>query len=259
MLACLLSGYANLLAGAASPSGMVKRRAEDNFEIGVHIAATPGSVIFQNEMMQLLQYTPTTETVYKRPILYVPPLVNKYYILDLQPKSSLIKWLVDQGHTVFVISWVNPGQSLADKGIWDYLRQGPIAALDAVELETGKSTVVNHYLMDRVAPASDLLFWFADGAHIPKAFLLEYARAMIRENLLHQPGGVVINGTPIDLGKVKVPVTVISLKDDHVSAGLVNPPAANKHGFWVNDELPETPQEWFDGAKKHEGSWWPNW
>ena len=147
------------------------------------------------------------------------------------------------------------------------------------------SSVVNHYLMDRVAPASDLLFWFADGAHIPKAFLLEYARAMIRENLLHQPGGVVINGTPIDLGKVKVPVTVISLKDDHVSAwqatydgaklfggksrfvlggsghnaGLVNPPAANKHGYWVNDELPETPQEWFDGAKKHEGSWWPNW
>ena len=85
----------------------------------------PGSVVFQNELMQLIQYAPTTETVHKRPLLYVPPLVNKYYLLDLQPKSSLIRWLVEQGHTLFVISWVNPGPELADKGLDDYLDAGP--------------------------------------------------------------------------------------------------------------------------------------
>ena len=75
--------------------------------------------------MQLIQYAPTTETVCKRPLLYVPPLVNKYYLLDLQPKSSLIRWLVEQGHTLFVISWVNPGPELADKGLDDYLDARP--------------------------------------------------------------------------------------------------------------------------------------
>ena len=86
-------------------------------------------MIFQNELMQLIQYAPMTDEVYKRPLLYVPPLVNKYYLLDLQPKSSLIRWLVEQGHTLFVISWVNPGPELADKGIDDYLDLGPAAAL----------------------------------------------------------------------------------------------------------------------------------
>ena len=76
--------------------------------------------------MELIQYAPTTEEVWKRPILYVPPLVNKYYLLDLQPKSSLIRWLVGEGHTVFVISWVNPGPELADRGLADYISQGPI-------------------------------------------------------------------------------------------------------------------------------------
>ena len=79
--------------------------------------------------MQLIQYAPATDEVHKRPLLYVPPLVNKYYLLDLQPKSSLIRWLVEQGHTLFVISWVNPGPELADKGLDDYLDLGPLAAL----------------------------------------------------------------------------------------------------------------------------------
>ena len=125
----LLSGLANLLADAATDAKLPQRRASAAFELGTDIAATPGSVVFQNELMQLIQYAPATETVHKRPLLYVPPLVNKYYLLDLQPKSSLIRWLVEQGHSLFVISWINPGPELADKGLADYLELGPVAAL----------------------------------------------------------------------------------------------------------------------------------
>ena len=257
--------------------------------------------------MELIQYAPATDEVYRRPILYVPPLVNKYYLLDLQPKSSLIRWLVEQGHTVFVISWVNPGPELADKGLADYIRQGPIEALDAIERRPASarstcsasawaapsspslsawlaakgegdrvasattigtmfdfshlgqwatfsepeqlramerhllhkgfmaaqdlqalfsavrandliwSSVVNHYLLDREAPPSDILHWFADGAHIPRAFLLEWAQDVLRDNKLAK-GGLTLDGVGIELGAVKTPLLAISLKDDHVSA-----------------------------------------
>ena len=137
----LLSGLANMLEDAASPSGLVKRRSADNFEVGVTIAATPGGIIFQNEMMQLIHYKATTEEVYRRPLLYIPPLVNKFYILDMQPKSSMIRWLVDQGHDVFVISWVNPGPELSSKGIGDYCLEGPVAAMRIIERLTGERTL----------------------------------------------------------------------------------------------------------------------
>jgi polyhydroxyalkanoate synthase len=371
----LLSGLANLLADAAEAPGIVRRRTGDEFELGVNIAATPGAVVFQNELMQLIQYAPATEEVWEKPVLYVPPLVNKYYLLDLQPKSSLIRWLVEQGHTVFVVSWVNPGRELADMDMADYIRLGPVAGLDAIEQATGErevdmfgfcmggtlvgmalaylagkgeggrvasattigslfdfrtlgqwstftepeqlramerhlihkgfmaaqdlqalfsavrandliwSSVVNHYLMDKEAPPSDILYWFADGAHIPRAFLLSYAQQLLRDNLLKEPGEVVLDGTALDLGKVKTPLLAISLKDDHVSsweatyegaklfggevrfllggsghnAGVINPPSANKHGYWTNDAMPETAQAWFEGAARNEGSWWPHW
>ena len=370
----LVSGLANLIADAAE-SGGVQRRAAEEFELGVNIAATPGSVVFQNALMQLIQYAPATEQVWKRPLLYVPPLVNKYYLLDLQPKSSLIRWLVEQGHTVFVISWVNAGPELADKGIADYLIDGPVAALRAIEQATGErevdlfgfcmggtlvgillawlaakgegdriasataigslfdfselgqwstfsepeqlramerhllhkgflaaqdlqalfsavrandliwSSVVNHYLLDREAPPSDILYWFADGAHIPRAFLLEWARDILQDNKLTRPGDLTLAGVAIDLGAVKTPFLSISLKDDHVSAwqatyegarlfggevrfllggsghnaGVINPPSANKHGYWVNDALPDEAEQWMAGAERREGSWWPHW
>ncbi len=371
----LISGLANLLADAAIQPGIVQRRASKEFELGVDIAATPGSVIFQNELMQLIQYAPTTEQVYRRPLLYVPPLVNKYYLLDLQPKSSLMRWLVEQGHTVFVISWINPGPELADMDMADYIKLGPVAALDAIEQATGErtvdlfgfcmggtlaamaaaylagrgegesvaavttigslfdfselgqwatfsdpeqlkamerhleqkgfmaaqdlqalfsavrandliwSSVVSHYLLDKEAPPSDILFWFADGAHIPRAFLLSYATQLLRDNKLREAGGVTIDGVPLDLGAIQAPLMAISLKDDHVSAwaatyesarlwggpatfllggsghnaGVINPPSANKHGFWTNAEMPETAQAWLEGATRNEGSWWPHW
>ena len=371
----LLSGLANLLADAATEPRLPQRRAAEDFEIGVTLAATPGSVIYQNELMQLIQYAPATEKMYQRPLLYVPPLVNKYYLLDLQPRSSLMRWLVEQGHTVFVISWVNPGPELGHKDIADYIRQGPVEALDAIEQATGEraadlfgfcmggtlaamaaayltakgegdrvgsvttigalldfgelgewatfiepkqveamerhleakghmaagdlqslfsvvrandliwSSVVNHYLLDREAPPSDILYWFADGAHIPRAFLLSWTDQMLRGNRLREPGGVVLDGTALDLGAVEAPLFSISLKDDHVSAwaatydgarlwggptrfllggsghnaGVINPPAANKHGYWTNEALPDTADAWFEGAARKEGSWWPEW
>jgi len=360
----LLSGLANLLADAATDAKLPKRRASAEFELGRDIAATPGSVVFQNDLMQLIQYAPATETVHRRPLLYVPPLVNKYYLLDLQPKSSLIRWLVEQGHTLFVISWVNPGAELAGKGLDDYLDEGPLAALDIIAKATGErevdlfgfcmggtlaamaaakakkgdshsfsslttigsmfdfrnmgqwatftepaqleamerhlqakgvlaahelqalfsvvrandliwSSVVSHYLLDKEAPPSDILHWFADGAHIPAAFLRDWVGRIIRDNALTRPGAL----------DIAAPAMVISLKDDHVSAwqatydgakllgpdtrfllggsghnaGVINPPAANKHGYWTNADMPDTAEQWLETATRHEGSWWPEW
>ena len=371
----LLSGLANLLADAATEAKLPRRRASAGFELGNDLAATPGSVIFQNELMQLIQYAPATETVHKRPLLYVPPLVNKYYLLDLQPKSSLIRWLVEQGHTLFVISWVNPGPELADKGLADYLELGPLAALRAIEKATGESeldlfgfcmggtlaaiaaallaardegariaslttigsmfdfanmgqwatftdpaqveamerhleakgvmaahelqalfslvrandliwsSVVSHYLLDREAPPSDILHWFADGAAIPRAFLLDWTRSILRDNALARGGALRVGEDGIDLGRIGAPAMVVSLKDDHVSAwqatyegakllggetqfllggsghnaGVINPPAANKHGYWTNARMPATAEAWLETATRHEGSWWPHW
>jgi len=357
----LLSGLANLLADAATEAKLPVRRASAGFALGKDLAATPGSVVFQNELMQLIQYAPATETVFRRPLLYVPPLVNKYYLLDLQPKSSLIRWLVEQGHTLFVISWINPGPELADKGLDDYLAEGPLAALDAIAKATGEkavdlfgfcmggtlaamataraapgrvaslttigsmfdfanmgqwatfrepaqleamerhleargimaahelqalfsvvrandliwSSVVSHYLLDQEAPPSDILHWFADGANIPRAFLLDWAKRILVANELTRLGALAFD----------TPAMVISLKDDHVSAwqatydgakllggetrfllggsghnaGVINPPSANRHGYWTNDAMPATAEQWLEGATRHEGSWWPEW
>ncbi len=371
----LLSGLANLLADAATEAKLPQRRASAEFELGRDIAATPGKIVFQNDLMQLIQYAPTSETVYRRPLLYVPPLVNKYYLLDLQPRSSLIRWLVEQGHTLFVVSWVNPGPELADRGLADYLEQGPIAALDAIKRATGEdqadlfgfcmggtlvaitaallaergqedrvgsittigsmfdfanmgqwatftdpsqvaamekhldakgvmaahelqalfsvvrandliwSSVVSHYLLDKEAPPSDILHWFADGAHIPKAFLLDWTRSILTENQLTRKGALKIGDDSIDLGRIACPSMVISLKDDHVSAwqatydgahllggerrfllggsghnaGVINPPSANKHGYWTNEAMPAAAEDWLEGATRREGSWWPEW
>src|SRR5690606_20467531 len=111
------------------------------FKVGENIAVTPGKVVYQNDLMQLIQYAPATETVHKRPLLIIPPWINKYYILDLREKNSFIKWAVAQGQTVFVISWVNPDRELAEKTFEDYMLEGPFAAIDAIEKATGEREV----------------------------------------------------------------------------------------------------------------------
>ena len=139
----LVRGMHMLAEDIERGGGNLQIRQSDSsmFEVGRNLATTPGKVIFQNELMQLIQYAPSTETVLKRPLLIVPPWINKYYVLDLTPDKSFIKWCVDQGLTVFCISWANPDAHLAQKTFEDYVRQGPFAALDAIKEATGEDKV----------------------------------------------------------------------------------------------------------------------
>ena len=372
----LLHGLENLLDDLERGRGRLKISMTDDaaFEVGKNVAASPGKVIFQNELMQLIQYEPTTGTAHKRPLLFVPPWINKFYVMDLQPKNSLIKWAVDQGHTLFVISWINPRKELAHKDFEDYMREGPLAALDAVQQATGEreinvlgfciggilmvatlaylaakgdkrvnsatflatmvdlqdvgevsvfideeqlrsleshvgekgyleghhmadmfnmmrendliwSFVVNNYLMGRDPMPFDLLYWNSDSTRLPATMLVTYLKKIYRDNGLMKPGHLVLDGEPIDIDKIKTPTYVLCTKDDHIApwvssypmtrrfagpvrfvlgasghiAGVVNPPAANKYCYWTNSKAPATPAEWFDGAERHEGSWWPDW
>lgn len=371
----LMTGLSNLLEDVSTGQGLIQRRAPNDFELGVNIAATPGAVVFKNDLMELIQYAPTTDKVYRRPLLFVPPLVNKYYLFDLSPKSSYLKWLVDQGHTVFVISWANPDESQADTGLERYVTDGLVAAMDAIEQATGEgdvdlvsyclggtlsamtlayltqtgradrvasatliatlvdfgdmgewsvftseadlkafdryldhkgyveahdlaklfstvrandliwSSVVNHYLLGDEVRASDLLWWFDDGSRIPARMLKEYGRQVLQQNRLKDKGGVTIDGVALDLSAITTPVMIVALKDDHVAAwkttyagraffggptrfllggsghnaGMINPPAANKHGYWTNDDAPADADAWLAGAEQKPGSWWPEW
>jgi polyhydroxyalkanoate synthase subunit PhaC len=375
----LIRGFANLLDDLTrSNGGALKLRMTDEraFKLGENIAVTPGKVVFQNDLMQLIQYTPTTDQVYKRPLLIVPPWINKYYILDLREKNSFVKWAVEQGHTVFIVSWANPDARFAGKTFEAYLNEGPLAALDAVERATGErevnligfclggtllatalgylaakgdtrvqsatffatlldfeqagelevfvdekqvealekrmeergylegsemattfnmlrandliwSFVVNNYLLGRDPFPFDLLYWNSDSTRMPAAMHSYYLRNMYLRNLLSKPGGIVLNDTPIDLGKVRTPVYFISTLEDHIApwkstfagarlfaspirfvlggsghiAGIINPPAANKYGYWTNDvlPLPVDPEAWLAAATQHAGSWWADW
>jgi polyhydroxyalkanoate synthase len=369
----LIQGFANLIEDVASGKGIVQRRTDPAaFEKGKTIAATPGQVVFENDLFQLIQYEPATGKVAAEPLLYVPPLVNRFYMIDLVPRQSMVKWLVEQGRTVFVVSWVNPTEKHKDKGVGDYVLEGVVEAIGQVRQRAGQSpdlfsfclggtlvaialgwlaakgrggdvnsatligslvdfadmrdwsafvheghlaaledhleaqgyidslelqrlfaamrandliwsSVVNHYLLDKPAPPSDLLYWFEDGARIPAAFLKSYNRDLLLENRLTDPAGFVVGGTAIDLAAITTPMLVIALKDDHVSAweavyagarhlgadfilggsghnaGVINPPAANKHGYWTNKAKPDNAAQWLDTATRHEGSWWPTW
>lgn len=345
-----------------------------SFEVGKNVATTPGKVIFQNELMQLIQYTPTTKTVYETPLLIIPPWINKFYILDLRKENSFIQWAVDQGHTVFIISWKNPDESYADTQFEDYMIKGVITALDKIKEETGvsnantigyciggtllaatnaylaakrrkpiKSTTyfttmvdfeepgdlgifideeqldalditmeqegyldgssmatvfnmlrsndliwpffINNYLLGKEPTAFDLLYWNSDSTRLPVKTHSFYLRQCYLNNLLREPGGIELDGTPIDLGKIKVPTYFISTKEDHITpwkstyagaklmsgpvkfvlggsghiAGIINPPAKNKYGYWTNNSIEEQPDNWLDNASYTEGSWWPDW
>ena len=139
----LVRGMKMLAEDIETGRGTLRIRQSDpaNLAVGVNMATTPGKVIYQNDLMQLIQYTPATENVLRTPLLIVPPWINKFYILDLKPEKSYIKWCVDQGITVFVISWVNPDKELAKKTWADYMKEGPLAAMDVIEKVTGEMKV----------------------------------------------------------------------------------------------------------------------
>ncbi|MGH6779683.1 MAG: class I poly(R)-hydroxyalkanoic acid synthase, partial [Bradyrhizobium sp.] len=139
----LVRGMRMLAEDMEAGKGILKIRQSDpaNLEVGVNMATTPGKVIYQNELMQLIQYEPATEQVLRTPLLIVPPWINKFYILDLRPEKSFIKWCVEQGVTVFVVSWVNPDRSLGAKTWDDYMKAGPLAAMDVIEKATGEMKI----------------------------------------------------------------------------------------------------------------------
>ena len=139
----LVRGMKMLAEDIEAGKGELKLRQTDptRFKVGENMANTPGKVVYRNELMELIQYAPATETVLKRPLLIVPPWINKYYVLDLNPEKSFIRWAVSQGLTVFCISWVNPDERHADKGFEHYMREGIFEALDAVEEATGEKKV----------------------------------------------------------------------------------------------------------------------
>jgi polyhydroxyalkanoate synthase len=372
----LVDGLRNLVEDLERGNGRLSMKMVDleAFRLGEDIANTPGEIIFQNDLMQLIQYTPSTATVHRRPLLIIPPWINKFYILDLKPKNSFIKWCVDQGHTVFVISWVNPGPELATKDFADYLREGPLAALDAIEQATGETEVnavgyciggtllastlaymaaqndrrivaatffttlldftdvgeisvfineaevkrieagmsslgylegnsmaaafnllrendliwfffVNNYLLGRKPAAFDILYWNADATRMPAAMQSYYLRNMYLQNALRHPGGITLANVPIDLRRIDVPIYFLSTLDDHIApwqstfagtrlvsgpvrfvlgasghvAGVVNPPSANKYGYWTNEQLKQAPDAWLKGASYQDGSWWSDW
>jgi polyhydroxyalkanoate synthase len=137
----LIDGLHHLLEDLERGGGQLAISMTDYkaFKLGENVATAPGKVVYQNDLMQLIQYSPSTQTVWKTPLLIIPPWINKYYILDLREKNSFIRWAVAQGHTLFVISWVNPDERLAGKGFEDYMLEGPLAALDAIEQATGEA------------------------------------------------------------------------------------------------------------------------
>ena len=154
----LLNGLKNFLQDLDENTGRLNIRMtdEDAFEIGKNVAVSPGKVVFRNDLMELIQFDPSTETVARRPLLIMPPWINKYYIFDLRKENSFIQWAVGQGHTVFVISWVNPDARLAEKTLDDYMLKGPLAALGAIEKATAADyppvTLFTDEELERTAP-----------------------------------------------------------------------------------------------------------
>jgi len=372
----LLEGLENLLEDLERGDGTLRisMTDESKFKVGENIAVTEGSVVYQNDLMQLIQYSPRTDQQFETPLLIVPPWINKFYILDLRPENSFIRWALDQGHTVFVISWVNPDASQRDRSFEDYMRLGPLEALDQVlkicgteqanvigyciggtllactlsvmaqrkdervksatffttmidfseagELgvfideeqlavleekmsEVGYlegremattfnllrandliwSFVVNNYLLGKEPFPFDLLYWNSDSTRMPCAMHSFYLRKMYLENKLIEPGGITLDGIPVDLTKVTTPCFILSTKEDHIApwkstyaatslykgqttfvlagsghiAGVINPPTRSKYGYWTNRYRPKDPDQWLEKATHNEGSWWPAW
>jgi polyhydroxyalkanoate synthase len=346
----------------------------DAFTLGESLAYTPGDVIYQNDLIQLIQYKASTKKVNEVPLLFIPPFINKYYVLDMDEQKSLIKWAVAQGHTVFVISWINPDATLSHKGFNDYMKEGPIAALDVIEQITKSNKVnvvgyciggtllattqsyllakgdtrinsltflttlldfdepgeigvylseqmlpflkknikekgildgrvlglafsmlrenslfwsyfVNNYLKGKDPAPFDILYWNSDSSNLPAETFDFYMTNTYQENNLIKDGAVEIEGVPIELSKITTPSYFLATIADHIVlwqasykgakafsgptkfvlagsghlAGVINSVDHGKYPHWVNDELSDSAEQWFEGATKKEGSWWTDW
>jgi polyhydroxyalkanoate synthase len=160
----LTRGIMHMLADMGK--GHISQTDESAFEVGRNVATTEGAVVFENEVMQLLQYRPLTKEVHERPLLFVPPCINKYYILDLQPENSLIRYAVEQGHTVFVVSWVNPDAALGHLSWDDYIEQGPIRAMEvALDISGAKQLNVLGFCVGGTIVATALATMAARDKH----------------------------------------------------------------------------------------------
>ncbi|MEZ9169674.1 class I poly(R)-hydroxyalkanoic acid synthase [Vibrio cyclitrophicus] len=373
----LLDGLEQLQADVEASADILKIRMTNNnaFRVGVDVANTEGDVVFQNELFELIQYYPKTPQVNATPLLIVPPFINKYYILDLREKNSMVRWLLEQGHSVFMMSWRNPGEAQKDQKFGDYVTEGVVKAVTAIEDITGKEhinaagyciggtvlastvayyaakrmkkriktatffttlldfsqpgevgayineTIINavekqndakgymdgrslsvtfsllrenslywNYYIDNYLKGSspmefDLLYWNSDSTNVAAKCHNFLLRDLYLENKLVQDKGVKVGGVWIDLNKIKIPSYFISAKEDHIAlwqgtyrgalntggnktfvlgesghiAGIVNHPDKNKYGYWLNDNLDDSADEWLNNANHNEGSWWTHW
>ncbi|UPR32913.1 class I poly(R)-hydroxyalkanoic acid synthase [Vibrio crassostreae] len=373
----LLDGLEQLQADVEASADILKIRMTNNnaFRLGVDVANTEGDVVFQNELFELIQYYPKTPQVNATPLLIVPPFINKYYILDLREKNSMVRWLLEQGHSVFMMSWRNPGEAQKDTEFGDYVTEGVVKAVAAIEDITGKEqinaagyciggtvlastvayyaakrmkkriktatffttlldfsqpgevgayineTIINaiekqndgkgymdgrslsvtfsllrenslywNYYIDNYLKGSspmefDLLYWNSDSTNVAAKCHNFLLRELYLENKLVQDKGVKVGGVWIDLNKIKIPSYFISAKEDHIAlwqgtyrgalntggnktfvlgesghiAGIVNHPDKKKYGFWLNDNLDDSADEWLTNATHNEGSWWTHW
>jgi polyhydroxyalkanoate synthase len=373
----LLAGLEKLKEDVESSADILKVRMTNNnaFRVGEDVATTAGDVVYQNELFELIQYRPMTEKVNATPLLIVPPFINKYYILDLTAKNSMVRWLLEQGHSVFMISWRNPGKAHSQVEFGDYVTEGVVKAVTAIEDITGKDQInaagyciggtvlactvayyaakrmkkriksasffttlldfsqpgeVGAYINDTIVSAIesqnnakgfmdgrslsvtfsllrenslywnyyvdnylkgnspvdfDLLYWNSDSTNVSAACHNFLLRELYLENKLVQDKGVKVGGVWIDLNKIKIPSYFVSTKEDHIAlwqgtyrgalntggnktfvlgesghiAGIVNHPAKNKYGYWLNDNLDDTADEWLGNAEYQDGSWWSHW
>jgi polyhydroxyalkanoate synthase subunit PhaC len=369
----LLKGLEHMLQDVSK--GQLTHTDPEAFEVGRNIAVTPGKVVRRTPLYELIQYSPTTDEVHETPLIIFPPWINRFYILDLNPKKSFIRWAVEQGLTVFVVSWKSADETLVETTLDDYVLRGQVDAIDTVrELLGVKSVhaigycvagttlaatlalleargeadkvasatfftaqvdfseagdlnlfvadetlqlidqisadkgyldgrymaatfnmlrgrdliwsyVTNNYLMGEDYAPFDLLHWNSDTTNLPAKWHQAYLKDFYRDNKLVRAGELVVDGTPIDIHKVRTPTYVQAGREDHIApaasvwkithyfqgpmrfvlagsghiAGVVNPPEAQKYQYWTNDGKPASLDEFVAGATEHKGSWWPDW
>src|SRR5574337_1086897 len=316
----LVKGLNNLLRDVEEGGGNLRVKMTDTsaFELGKNVATTPGKVIFQNDMMQLLQYTPSTAYVLEGVIAALDAIEKQtgekevnaagYCLGGTLLATSCAYLAANKQKRIASATFFTTMTDFSEPGeLGVFIDEGSISGLEKKMFERGFlegsemagtfnmmrandliwSFVVNNYLMGKDPFPFDLLYWNSDSTRMPAKMHSFYLRNMYLQNRLVEPGGIEIDGTPIDLAKIKIPCYFVSTIEDHIApwkstymgarnfggptrfvlggsghiAGIVTPPVANKYGFWVNPapKLAATADEWFADAQQQPGSWWTDW